>query len=121
MFRGKTMYKRLLSIAVALFGSNAKYKVIDNTFIGGTIVRPRYIDYSHKTVNRLIVWDGIPNHAMEPLNLRAHVIYSLFLKISGHETIFPYKDIRLSTQHSRAQFFQHDPNWHPRLYTKKVV
>jgi hypothetical protein len=107
------MYKHLLDIAVTLLGYNARYSVLHKTYLGGVLVCPTYLDYSHKTQPTIIVWSGLPNHAMQPINIRASIIHFLFLKVSGYRVITPvYRAPRI-----------HKPNpvWQKMFYKKKVV
>lgn len=57
----------------------ATYRVKSKTLLADQVVEPFYIDNHHTAQPTIIDWAGVPNDAMEPVNVTAQEIYSHYM------------------------------------------
>ena len=67
-----------LRILLRMFGPFARYAVNSKCYFDETIIDPFFIDQGRTLQRKVIQWRNAPNHALEPQNFAASVIYWAF-------------------------------------------
>ena len=61
-----------------------KYQLLGKVNLGDQLLEPFWIDSAHISRRREIVWTGIPNEAMDPMNESAKGIHAAFMDSIGN-------------------------------------
>lgn len=81
----KAARERMLDLIkkAAKDGRKAEYVVRAKTLLANRVVEPKWIDTDHQHKDTEIVWPGIPNEAMAPINDTAREIFAAFKESLG--------------------------------------